>query len=173
MISEIEQELFTVEQSQLKILGENTFQENLLKKNKIVAKSDGILHIEPNIVKSNIIPKGTPIVKILPEIGKVKKIKIKFYVLSKDISNLEIGDDLKFYIHVSSNKKVELHSKITEIDSSATETKQGNLFKISSEYVINDSMAKNIRYGMSGNIVIITGKKTYLDYYINKLITNT
>ena len=63
-----------------------------------------------------------------------------------------------------------LKSKITSIDSSATKTKEGSYFKVVSEAKLSNKELKDLKYGSSGDLVVVTGEKTYLKYYLDKFL---
>ena len=68
------------------------------------------------------------------------------------------------------NKEFVLKSKISNIDNNATKTEKGNFFKVEAEISLTDAQAKKIRYGIEGRAVVITGSKTYFDYYLDQFL---
>ncbi|CYW11328.1 HlyD family efflux transporter periplasmic adaptor subunit [Streptococcus suis] len=117
-----------------------------------------------------IIQKGTLIAQIYPIIADEKKVLIETYIPSSDISSLKVGDKIKFKTQDSSNKELTLISKISSIDSNATKTETGSYFKVVSEVKLSDKETQVLKYGTSGEIVVVTGEKTYLDYYLDKFL---
>ncbi|AEJ24929.1 bacteriocin secretion accessory protein [Streptococcus equi subsp. zooepidemicus] len=169
-IAEISQELTALDQKIKELNGGFLLQENTLKETKIKASVAGIVHVNPEVIDSTIIPEGTVIAQIFPKLEDEKAVKIETYISSRDITSLKIGDTVKFKTQDSSNKEVTLKSKITSIDSSATKTKEGSYFKVVSEAKLSNKELKDLKYGSSGDLVVVTGEKTYLKYYLDKFL---
>lgn len=167
-IAEISQELTALDQKVKELNGGFLLQENTLNETKIKASVEGIVHVNPEVIDSTIIPKGTVIAQIFPKLENGKTIKIETYISSRDITSLKIGDMVKFQTQDSSNKDVTIQSKITNIDSIATKTKEGSYFKVVAEAKLTDENLRDLKYGSSGYLVVITGEKTYLKYYLDK-----
>lgn len=49
-------------------------------------------------------------------------------------------------------------------------TLQGNFFKLEAETKLSDKQSQNLRYGLEGRAVMITGKKTYFQYYVDQFL---
>ena len=63
-----------------------------------------------------------------------------------------------------------LDSTITSIDTTATKTEKGNFFKIEAETNLTSEQAEKLRYGVEGRLQMITGKKSYLRYYLDQFL---
>jgi len=98
------------------------------------------------------------------------KTKLTAYLSSKDIVRIKIGDSVRFTTTNGANGQVRLVSTITSIDTIATRTDQGNFFKIEAETKITREQAEQLRYGLEGRLQIITGKKSYLRYYLDDFL---
>ncbi|MBF1112429.1 MAG: competence protein ComB, partial [Streptococcus sp.] len=61
-------------------------------------------------------------------------------------------------------------STISNIDSNATKTEKGNFFKVEAETSLTDEQAEKLRYGIEGRVVMITGQKTYFNYYLDQFL---
>jgi len=105
--------------------------------------------------------------KLLNVLMREEKIKNHFF------SELEEGI-LVFkkdvFLQFLNNKEYVLKSKISNIDNNATKTEKGNFFKVEAEISLTDVQAKKIRYGIEGRAVVITGSKTYFDYYLDQFL---
>ncbi|HEM4697789.1 TPA: HlyD family efflux transporter periplasmic adaptor subunit [Streptococcus suis] len=137
---------------------------------KITSEVGGIVHVNNEVIDSVIIPEGTIIAQIYPNLEDEKRVKIETYILSEDVNTLKIGDKVRFKTQGSSNKEIVLNSKISSIDTNATKTKSGSYFKIVSEAKLSHKQLKDLKYGSSGNLVVVTGEKTYLKYYLDKFL---
>ena len=69
---------------------------------------------------------------------------------------------------MDANKQMILTSRISSIDANATQTKQGNFFKVECETTVSKNQAKKLRYGLEGKFVMVTGKNTYFSYFMEK-----
>ena len=142
-------------------------QTSLLEKGTIRAQEDGVLYLNPERNQSAVVTEGTLLAKLYPLLDREGKTKLTAYLSSKDIVRIKIGDSVRFTTTNGANGQVRLVSTITSIDTIATRTDQGNFFKIEAETKITQEQAEKLRYGLEGRLQIITGKKSYLRYYLD------
>ena len=142
----------------------------LLEKGTIRAQEDGVLYLNPERNQSSVVTEGTLLAKLYPLLDREGKIKLTAYLSSKDIVRIKIGDSVRFTTTNGANGQVRLVSTITSIDTIATRTGQGNFFKIEAETKITQEQAEKLRYGLEGRLQIITGKKSYLRYYLDDFL---
>ena len=145
-------------------------QTSLLEKGTIRAQEDGVLYLNPERNQSSVVTEGTLLAKLYPLLDREGKIKLTAYLSSKDIVRIKIGDSVRFTTTNGANGQVRLVSTITSIDTIATRTDQGNFFKIEAETKITQEQAEKLRYGLEGRLQIITGKKSYLRYYLDDFL---
>ena len=164
------QEQIDFEQDDLEVkIGEKS-QTSLLERGTIRAKEDGVLYLNPERNQSAVVTEGTLLAKLYPLLDREGKIKLTAYLSSKDIVRIKIGDSVRFTTTNGANGQVRLVSTITSIDTIATRTDQGNFFKIEAETKITQEQAEKLRYGLEGRLQIITGKKSYLRYYLDDFL---
>lgn len=164
------QEQIDFEQDDLEVkIGEKS-QTSLLERGTIRAKEDGVLYLNPEKNQSAVVTEGTLLAKLYPLLDREGRAKLTAYLSSKDIVGIKIGDFVRFTTTNATNDQVRLVSTITSIDTIATKTDQGNFFKIEAETKITREQAENLRYGLEGNLQIITGKKSYLRYYLDDFL---
>lgn len=155
------QEQIDFEQDDLEVkIGEKS-QTSLLERGTIRAKEDGVLYLNPERNQSAVVTEGTLLAKLYPLLDREGRAKLTAYLSSKDIVGIKIGDFVRFTTTNATNDQVRLVSTITSIDTIATKTDQGNFFKIEAETKITREQAEKLRYGLEGNLQIITGKKSY------------
>ena len=142
-------------------------QTSLLEKETIRAQEDGVLYLNPERNQSAVVTEGTLLAKLYPLLDREGKTKLTAYLSSKDIVRIKIGDSVRFTTTNGANGQVRLVSTITSIDTIATRTDQGNFFKIEAETKITQEQSEKLRYGLEGRLQIITGKKSYLRYYLD------
>lgn len=162
------QELTTLTQQILEAESNLKLQETVSKRGQILAEMDCLLHLNPEVQGSTLVAEGTALAQIYPKITNERKIKIVTYVSSKDVSTIKNGDKVRFITADDANKQMILTSQISSIDANATQTKQGNFFKVECEMAVSKDQAKKLRYGLEGKFVMVTGEKTYFSYYMEK-----
>lgn len=164
------QEQIALEQDDLEREIGKKNQTSLLEKGTIRAQEDGVLYLNPERNQSAVVTEGTLLAKLYPLLDREGKTKLTAYLSSKDIVRIKIGDSVRFTTTNGSNGQVRLISTITSIDTIATRTDQGNFFKIEAETKITQEQAEKLRYGLEGRLQIITGKKSYLRYYLDDFL---
>lgn len=164
------QEQIALEQDDLEREIGKKNQTSLLEKGTIRAQEDGVLYLNPERNQSAVVTEGTLLAKLYPLLDREGKTKLTAYLSSKDIERIKIGDSVRFTTTNGANGQVRLVSTITSIDTIATRTDQGNFFKIEAETKITQEQAEKLRYGLEGRLQIITGKKSYLRYYLDDFL---
>ena len=164
------QEQMTLEQDDLEVEIGKKSQTSLLERGTIRAQEDGVLYLNPERNQSAVVTEGTLLAKLYPLLDREGKTKLTAYLSSKDIVRIKIGDSVRFTTTNDANGQVRLISTITSIDTIATRTDQGNFFKIEAETKITQEQAEKLRYGLEGRLQIITGKKSYLRYYLDDFL---
>ena len=169
-LSRVGQELGNINQKIIEAETGKNVQTNIVQKSKIFAPEDGIVHLNPETSNSVIVPEGNLIAQLYPLLTTEKKVKIIAYISSKDIAQIKVGDRIRFTTIDNLSKQQNLTSTISSIDTSATKTEKGSFFKVEAETKLTDQEAKKIRYGLEGRIVMITGKKSYFQYYLDQFL---
>ena len=169
-LAKVGQELTLLEQKILEAESGKKIQGNLLEKGKITATEDGVLHLNPEHSRSTIIPEGTILAHLFPQLARERKAKLTAYISSKEVADLKHGNEVRFTTVTDANKQLVLTSKITNIDTSATQTEKGNFFKLEAETDLNAEQAEKLRYGLEGRLTMITGRKSFLRYYLDRFL---
>ena len=169
-LAKVGQELTLLDQKILEAESGKKIQGNLLEKGKITATEDGVLHLNPEHSRSTIIPEGTILAYLFPQLARERKAKLTAYISSKEVAGLKHGNEIRFTTVTDANKQLVLTSKITNIDISATQTEKGNFFKLEAETDLSAEQAEKIRYGLEGRMTMITGKKSFLRFYLDYLL---
>lgn len=169
-LAKVGQELTLLDQKILEAESGKKIQGNLLEKEKITATEDGVLHLNPEHSRSTIIPEGTILAHLFPQLARERKAKLTAYISSKEVAVLKHGNEVRFTTVTDANKQLVLTSKITNIDTSATQTEKGNFFKLEAETDLNAEQAEKLRYGLEGRLTMITGRKSFLRYYLDRFL---
>ena len=169
-LSKVGQELTLLDQKILEAESGKKVQGNLLEKGKITASEDGVLHLNPETSDSTMVAEGTLLAQLYPSLEKEGKAKLIAYLSSKDVARIKVGDSVRYTTTHDAKNQLFLDSTITSIDATATKTEKGNFFKIEAETNITSEQAEKLRYGVEGRLQMITGKKSYLRYYLDQFL---
>ncbi len=146
-------------------------QTNLSKADTVLsAKQDGILHVSSEFEGQTLLPQGSQIAEIYPDIVKTQKVAIRYYVDSTHVSQLKKGQTVRLTLEKISNHAIIITGKISKIASSATQTKEGNFFEITAIATVSKQDSSKLKYGLQGKTISVIGKKTFFDYYKDKLL---
>ena len=141
-----------------------------LDSNTITAPESGILHLNPEFEGKNLIPSGSEIAQIFPNIHESKEILITYYVASEYVSLLKKKQTVRLNLEKVGNQPITIVGKINTIAQTGTKTEQGNLFKITALATLSSKDSSLIQYGLQGRVTSVIAKKTYFDYYKDKLL---
>lgn len=169
-LNKIAQELTSLEQALQESDSNTKLQANLNDKNTIIAQEQGLVHLNSEVADAKLIPEGSLIAQLYPVLTKTRQIKLTSYLSSRDIARIKKGDSLRFVTQNDQEKSITLTSKITSIATTATKTEQGNFFKVEGETKLTAQQAEELRYGLEGKVILITGKKSYFDYYKDQFL---
>ena len=169
-LAKVSQELTLLDQKILEAESGRKVQGNLLDKGKITASEDGVLHLNPETSDSTMVAEGTLLAQLYPSLEKEGKVKLTAYLSSKDVARIKVGDSVRYTTTHDVKNQLFLDSTITSIDATATKTEKGNFFKIEAETNLTSEQAEKLRYGVEGRLQMITGKKSYLRYYLDQFL---
>lgn len=137
---------------------------------EVKASRDGILHLEKDYTGQKAIPNGTAIGEIYPHLQNEKTINLTYYVDSNYIASIKTGQWARLTLKGDNNKNLFLKGKVSHIDKTATTTKQGNVFKITAKIKLKKQDKSSLKYGLQGKVTSIVAKKSYFDYYKEKVL---
>ncbi|KFI46928.1 competence factor transport accessory protein ComB [Bifidobacterium bohemicum] len=136
----------------------------------VKAKCGGILHVNSQIKGMDTIPNGTVVAQIYPDLDHASNIEIVLDVPADDIDGIHNAQQVRFSSYQNSAKPLIINGSIISVASSPTRTRQGNYYEIRARASVDDVTINRIRYGFQGTAVIITGKKTFFDYYKDRIL---
>ncbi|NLQ55936.1 HlyD family efflux transporter periplasmic adaptor subunit [Streptococcus mutans] len=137
---------------------------------KVTASQDGVIHTNPKYEGENLIPRGTEIAQLYPDINKTRQVLITYYVSSKDVTRLKQGQKTRLALTKVGNDQISIRGKINSIASAATTTKKSNVFKVTAKAKVSKKDSQTIKYGLQGKTITVVEKKTFFDYYKDKLL---
>ena len=148
------QQLTTVE-TQITELTAQLGQANVnFEHNTIKSPGTGIIHLNSEFDGKTLIPNGSEIAQIYPNIQETKEVLITYYVTSEYVPLLKLEK--------IGNQSITIIGKINSIDRTATKTEQGNLFKVTALAQLPDKDSNIIQYGLQGQVTSIIAKKLTL-----------
>lgn len=166
------QQLTTVE-TQITELTAQLGQANVnFEHNTIKAPGTGIIHLNNEFDGKTLIPNGSEIAQIYPNIQETKEVLITYYVTSEYVPLLKEEQVARLKLEKIGNQNITIIGKINSIDRTATKTEQGNLFKVTALAQLTDKDSNIIQYGLQGQVTSIIAKKTYFDYYKDVILNN-
>jgi len=141
----------------------------------VYAKMDGIIHVLNEFAKGDIIQSGIEVAKILPD-GE-DEYKIQLALSNRDISNVKVGDKVKFHFYALPYKEYgELSGTISRISSDAQVNQMdGASYYYADATLFNKEMMghkgqkENILVGMTCEAQIIHGSKKILYWLLEKI----
>lgn len=143
-----------------------------LKNNTIKSPETGIIHLNSEFEGKNLIPSGSEIAQIYPNITETREVLITYYVTSEYVSLLKEEQIARLILEKIGNQSITVVGNIQSIDKAATKTEQGNLFKITALAQLPENDSYIVQYGLQGRVTTIIDKKSYFDYYKDKLFAN-
>ena len=108
-------------------------------------------------------------ISLMPVMKPKSKVKIVTYVTSDKISTIKKGQSLTFSVPTGDGLTRHLTGKAKEIGVYPVNMNKQNMYEIISTAKVNDEY---IKYGMQGNVTIMTGRSTYLKYLLDKVRNN-
>ena len=144
-----------------------------LENNTLTAPSKGIVHLNSEFEGKNRIPTGTEIAQIFPIITDTREVLITYYVSSDYLPLLDKGQTVRLKLEKIGNHGITIIGQLQSIDQTPTRTEQGNLFKLTALAKLSNEDSKLIQYGLQGRVTSVTAKKTYFDYFKDKILTHS
>lgn len=166
------QDLIKVQQSLKEISNNIATLKSENREYTVTAPKTGVLHIDNEYQGTKYVSSGTAIATIYPVLKKQKFLEIKSYISTTDISTIKIGQNIRFKISRNVPKSIVVNGRINKISVSPITINHGSYYVITSRAKITNQQKDLLKYGMSGNLSVITGKKTFFNYYKDKLINN-
>ncbi|MGX7201450.1 HlyD family efflux transporter periplasmic adaptor subunit [Enterococcus plantarum] len=143
--------------------------ENELKNSKILAPIDGTIHLNQSYEKVKDIPKGTVIADIYTKSNE-KKLIVESQISSDKMSHIKVGMPIRMRLDRKGISEQILTGKVTEIAETSTTTEAGTFFVVKGEVKISEK--NTVRYGLTGSLLFVIGKKTYWNQLMDFMFNN-
>lgn len=147
-----------------------TLSQGSLEKSVVLAPADGVLHVNPQVLGMPSIAAGTTVAQIYPKLEERTALDIVFGVPATDISEVRVGQEVRLRSYQRTAKPLVIVASVRSIASSSTRSEQGNAFEVHARVKSQPDQLDRLRYGLQGDTVIVTGRKTFFAYYRDKLL---
>lgn len=137
----------------------------------VKAPADGVLHLKNANEKARYLPKGSIIAEIYPELANKTKLDVSFAVPAQQMNNLKVKQKIRFYLEQTGPKPSILNGIIREIDFAPTKVNQKNIYLVRAELKLKKADYDKLRYGLEGKVSVITGRKTWLNYIKDLIVS--
>lgn len=141
--------------------------------NTIKSPESGIIHLNNEFEGKNLIPNGSEIAQIFPNIQETKEVLITYFVSSDYVSLLKEKQTVRLSLEKIGNQPITVIGNIQSIDKTSTKSEEGNFFKIEALAQLSDKESSVIKYGLQGRVTSVISKKTYFNYYKDKLLNHS
>ncbi|ERL65891.1 bacteriocin secretion accessory protein [Schleiferilactobacillus shenzhenensis] len=138
---------------------------------RVKAPRSGTLHIDGSQLGKKYVPSGNALAEIYPVITDQRMVTITLPVSANETIGVKRGQRVRLRIARNVPTPITLDGIIKAIDIAPTITKNGNFFQVTARAQITSKEASMLRYGIDGDASIIVGKKTYLQYIVDNLVS--
>lgn len=138
------------------------------KTHQIISPITGVVRLS-EASNRKMVPIGTVMADILPVITRQTRLDVTYYVDSTKVSGLKKGMQIRFTSTKELSKPRIITGSIKEVAKSATTERDGNVFLVKASLYPKVKDKRTLIYGMQGRVSSIIDKKTFFNYYKDKL----
>ncbi|UUE16909.1 bacteriocin secretion accessory protein (plasmid) [Leuconostoc mesenteroides] len=136
----------------------------------IKSPESGIVHLEDANLKRKYATKGSTIALIYPKMSDRPLLSVEFFIPETQIEDLKIGQKIMFTENKESIKPQKLHGKIQQISTAPVVIKNGSFYRCVGSIHPTKKEYTTLKYGISGQVTVIKGSKTWFNYYKDILL---
>ncbi|GGD05401.1 bacteriocin secretion accessory protein [Enterococcus wangshanyuanii] len=129
-----------------------------LKNETIYAPSDGVIHLASEYKSMKEIPKGTIVADVYPLLSTTK-MTVAAQIPANEMTYVNVGMPIHLKLDKKGISEKILNGKLTEISETSTTTEQGVFYSVKGLVTIPKNT--EFRYGLTGDMTFVIGKKTY------------
>lgn len=133
----------------------------------LIAPTDGIVHVNDEVNGQSEVPKGTLLAEIYPN-KPMKKLSFTALIPANEMTPVKAGMKVHFKLDKTGVASTTMNGTLTEISEVSTTSKQGTFYTVKGDLTPPKNF-KN-RYGLTGELSLIIGKKTYWSRIKNVLL---
>ena len=135
----------------------------------VSANTSGIMHVLTDKTNPKYLAKGTNIAEIYPDMSQNPAINVEFAVPADEVVGVKKRQKIRFRVNERISKPILINGVISNVDTSATNTKNGNVFKVVAQVRASSLEYAQLKYGTVGQVTVITGEKTWFNYVKDNL----
>ncbi|HFE9852582.1 TPA: bacteriocin secretion accessory protein [Enterococcus faecalis] len=122
------------------------------------AKKGGIVHLNEEVEGQTALPKGTLLGELYPELQK-EEVAFTALIPANEMTRVKTGMQVHFKLDKKGVTATTFDGTLTEISETSTTSEQGIFYTVKGQ--LHPSKEFNSRYGLTGELSLIVGKKTY------------
>ena len=145
--------------------------ERELKSQSILAPDQGTIHLKESYEKTKDIAKGSVVAEIYQNDNQNTMV-VDAQITSEKMIGIKVGMPISMRLDSNDGSKYVLKGKVTDISTTSSITEAGNFFAVKGQVKIPVNKQKAIRYGLTGDVSFVVGKKSYWDQIIDFLFSN-
>lgn len=145
--------------------------ERELQSQRIIAPAQGTIHLKESYEKTNDISKGSVVAEIYKNDNQNTMV-VEAQVTSENMTAIKVGMPISMRLDSNDGNKYVLKGKVTDISTTSSTTEVGNFFAVKGQVKIPVNKQKAMRYGLTGDVSFVVGKKSYWDQIIDFLFSN-
>jgi len=93
-----------------------------------------------------------------------------YYVPASNIVGLKTNQKMRFTANQNVTQPMVLDGIVREIGTATIASKEGSFYKCVAALTVSRSQRDNMKYGINGRVTVIKGKKTWAQYYKDKVM---
>jgi bacteriocin secretion accessory protein len=122
------------------------------------AKKGGIVHLNEEVEGQTALPKGTLLGELYPELQK-EEVAFTALIPANEMTRVKTGMQVHFKLDKEGVAATTFDGTLTEISETSTTSEQGTFYTVKGK--LYPSKEFNSRYGLTGELSLVVGKKTY------------
>lgn len=137
----------------------------------ILAPDQGTIHLKESYENTKDIAKGSVVAEIYKNDNQNTMV-VEAQVTSEKMTAVNVGMPISMRLDSNDGSKYVLKGKVTDISTTSSVTEVGNFFAVKGQVKIPVNKQEFLRYGLTGDVSFIVGKKSYWDQIIDFLFSN-
>ncbi|MBM7616933.1 multidrug efflux pump subunit AcrA (membrane-fusion protein) [Weissella uvarum] len=163
-LADINNEISNLQDNKVELTGQSKNIDTDMLNQELLSPTTGTLHVPNNKTETKYLQSGSEIAEIYPNLNSHTKLTATFYIPTNKMNGIKTGQKIRFKANQDGPKPLLITGKIIKIDSAETNTKDGSAYQVTATLNPKKTDYKQIHYGLSGNLSVITGKKTWFNY---------
>lgn len=137
----------------------------------ILAPDQGTIHLKESYENTKDIAKGSVVAEIYKNDNQNTMV-VDAQITSEKMTAIKVGMPISMRLDSNDGSKYVLKGKVTDISTTSSITEEGNFFAVKGQVKIPVNKQEFLRYGLTGDVSFIVGKKSYWDQIIDFLFSN-